>query len=30
MNDDDKLLIIGLVVCVVITIAYSVHIITKF
>ena len=30
MNDDDKVLIIGLVVCVVVTIAYSIHIITKF
>lgn len=30
MNDNDKVLIFGLVVCVVITIAYSIHIITKF
>lgn len=30
MNNDDKVLIFGLAVCVVITIAYSIHIITKF
>ena len=30
MSDDDKLLIIGLAVCVVITITYSIYIITKF
>lgn len=30
MSDDDKVLIFGLAVCVVITIAYSIYIITKF
>ena len=30
MNDDDKVLIFGLAVSVVITIAYSIYIITKF